>query len=179
MNAVNINHHYSIKHYLFFLLCINNFCYAQECLETSIQKNEINKRLIDNKNGTITDSNTLLMWGKCSYGQTGNNCSEGNAMRFDWRQSLNVVSEANNNNFLGFNDWRLPNIKELLSITNLRCAFPSISDEKFPNTQNDDYWSSSSSPVYNDYAYSVNFSGSIYPGGMLKNTKSYVRLVRN
>lgn len=180
MLSENINSYIVLKLALFFVSCSGCFCYAQDCMQTSTQENEISRRFIDNQDGTILDTNTLLMWEKCSYGQAGNECSEGNAIRFDWKQSLNISPEANNKFFLGFNDWRLPNIKELLSITNLRCAYPSVNYEKFPNTKSDDYWSSSLSQAYNDYAYSVNFTvGSFYPGGMLKNTKSYVRLVRN
>ena len=56
-------------------------------------------------NGTITDNATGLMW------QQGD--SEAN---MNWKQALDWVQQKNAENYLGNNDWRLPNVKELQSI---------------------------------------------------------------
>ncbi len=45
--------------------------------------------------------------------------------------------------FTGRNDWRLPNVKELLSIVERRCAMPAINSEIFPETTTWNYWTSS------------------------------------
>ncbi len=62
----------------------------------------------DNKNGTITDKNTGLMWSK-------NDSEKG----FDWENSL---SYAENSELAGFSDWRLPNVKELQGIVDYSYA---------------------------------------------------------
>lgn len=64
----------------------------------------INK-LQDNKDGTVTDHATGLMWSKADsgYGMT-------------WQEALKLVDMANNSSYMGYNDWRLPNAKELQSI---------------------------------------------------------------
>lgn len=54
---------------------------------------------------TVLDSATGLMWDK-------NDSSKG----FNWEEALKWVQEKNSENYLGFNDWRLPNAKELQSI---------------------------------------------------------------
>lgn len=59
----------------------------------------------DNEDGTISDEATLLMWSQCD--------SE-NGM--DWESALAWVQTKNSENYLGYHDWRLPNIKELHSI---------------------------------------------------------------
>ena len=56
----------------------------------------------DDGNGTITDNATGLMWMQNDSGTTMN-----------WQQALEY---AERKEFAGFNDWRLPNIKELQSI---------------------------------------------------------------
>ena len=59
----------------------------------------------DNGNGTITDKATGLMWSKADSG-TGMN----------WESALAWVQKKNAEEYLGHNDWRLPNPKELQSI---------------------------------------------------------------
>ncbi len=59
----------------------------------------------DNGDGTVTDSATRLMWSQSDSGAG-----------MDWAQALAWVQEKNAENYLGHNDWRLPNAKELQSI---------------------------------------------------------------
>ena len=60
---------------------------------------------VDNGDGTITDNATGLMWSKEDSGEG-----------MDWVEALTWVQEKKNENYLGYNDWRLPNAKELQSI---------------------------------------------------------------
>ena len=59
----------------------------------------------DNGDGTITDYATGLMWSKADSGEGMN-----------WGDVLAWVQQRNEENYLGYNDWRLPNAKELQSI---------------------------------------------------------------
>jgi hypothetical protein len=59
----------------------------------------------NNNDGTISDLATGLMWSE-------KDSKEG----LNWKDALAWVQERNAENFLGHNDWRLPNIKELHSI---------------------------------------------------------------
>jgi len=60
---------------------------------------------VDNVDGTITDTATGLMWPKVDSG-----------VGMDWEDALAWVQQKNEENYLGYNDWRLPNAKELQSI---------------------------------------------------------------
>jgi len=60
---------------------------------------------VDNGDNTITDNATNLMW-------TQNDNGEG----LNWVDALMWVNEKNIANYLGYSDWRLPNVKELQSI---------------------------------------------------------------
>jgi hypothetical protein len=65
----------------------------------------------DNRDGTITDRATGLMWAKADSG-TGMN----------WSEALAWVQRKNAGKFLGHDDWRLPDVKELQSIVDYeRC----------------------------------------------------------
>ena len=60
---------------------------------------------MDNGDGTITDSATGLMWSKTDSGEG-----------MDWEDALAWVQQKNEEIYLGYNGWRLPNAKELQSI---------------------------------------------------------------
>ena len=60
---------------------------------------------INNGDGTISDKATLLMWARNDSGSG-----------MDWSNALAWAQAANASNYLGHNDWRLPNTKELQSI---------------------------------------------------------------
>ncbi|WHI45275.1 DUF1566 domain-containing protein [Microbulbifer sp. JMSA004] len=62
-------------------------------------------KFVDNKDGTVSDLATGLMWMK-SDSRKGMN----------WQEALAWAEEKNAQNFLGHSDWRLPNAKELQSI---------------------------------------------------------------
>jgi hypothetical protein len=59
----------------------------------------------DNGDGTITDQATGFMW-------TTDDSQKG----MNWEEALAWIQEMNAKNYLGYNDWRLPNAKELQSL---------------------------------------------------------------
>ncbi|MGD0814785.1 MAG: DUF1566 domain-containing protein [Verrucomicrobiota bacterium] len=65
----------------------------------------------DNGDGTITDRATGLIWSKPDSGKGMN-----------WVSALAWVQAKNAENYLGHNDWRLPNAKELQSIVDYNRA---------------------------------------------------------
>jgi hypothetical protein len=69
--------------------------------------------LIDNGDGTITDNATGLMW---SQHDRGDGVSNGPRSGMIWEEALAWVQQKNDENYLGHNDWRLPNAKEMQSI---------------------------------------------------------------
>lgn len=128
----------------------------------------------DNGDGTVTDKKTGLMWKQCSEGHSGGLCI-GTATMHDWKSAIEL---AHRTVFAGYSDWRLPNINELRSIVEQRCAHPAINLLVFPNTASTYYWSSSPSARNKNESYDVNFNwgnaGSYYRVWFFG-----VRLVRN
>ena len=94
---------------------------------------------VDNADSTVTQSNTGLMWAKCSEGQSGTNCT-GAAKKMNWSAALTA---ANNSNLGGYNDWRLPNSKELQALVDYGRYSPAIDTDHFPNTPSWFFWSGS------------------------------------
>ena len=116
----------------------------------------------DNGDGTVTDGNTGLMWQQ----------AEGGSM--DWEGAITYCEALS---LAGYTDWRLPNIKELESITEDSLYDPAIDTNYFPDTHTSFCWSSTTWAGSSSFAWHVYFDN----GGVDISSKSidgYVRCVR-
>ena len=78
---------------------------------------------VDNGDGTITDVNTGLMWEKLSHDGTVHDDHN----QYTWATAYaGHVATLNNTRFAGHNDWRLPNVRELLSIVTYQDIVPTV-----------------------------------------------------
>ena len=131
------------------------------------------------------DGNTIhiptgLMWSRCSIGQTwnGTTCIDGGALGdnyFVWQDSL---KKADSVILAGFDDWRLPNIKELASLVETACKQPAINLTVFPNTPvSEVYWTSTPSSFPANQAWYISFYGGA-ENNYVKSNLNRVRVVR-
>ena len=125
-------------------------------------------RFVDNGDGTITDKATGLMWAK-----DGNGAGCNNGSTLAWAAAITFAEGLS---FAGYSDWRLPNVKELMSIADYSRSSPTI-DPLFTNTPSGNYWSSTTVADYTDGAWGVGFNdGSV--DDVSKGFDYYVRPVR-
>lgn len=137
----------------------------------------------DHGDGTVTDSETGLMWMKCSLGQSGTTCTNGTASSFNWKQALEEIQRLNIANggagTLGHNDWRMPDLNELGSLVESACYRPSVNVTIFPATPAERwYWTASTFPSNGNSAFLVSFVAGEEPFGSKSDGHS-VRLVRS
>ncbi len=115
------------------------------------------------ENDTVIDINTGLMWQQATA-----------PGKYDWQQAL---SYCENLRLAGYEDWRLPDIKELRSIVNDGVHEPAIDLDCFPGTAPSLYWSSTPN-IYNaTRAWGINFNHG-YDYIALKTGAAKVRAVR-
>lgn len=116
---------------------------AQTCIDNAPEIHSPGS-LVDRKDGTILDINTGLLWSKCTVGEVfeaeENSCSGQPNNYPTWQDALKAVSHSEINTVAGITDFRIPNIKELMSIVDYRCVSPSIDNSIFISTLNAPYW---------------------------------------
>lgn len=162
-----------------FFFCVTTSV-AQTCTNSSPSASTPDSHLLDNGDGTISDNKTGLMWKKCVEGVSGNTCNSGSASTFTWKQAQKHPGRINNlGGFAGHDNWRLPNIEELMSIVEKQCYGPAINLIRFPGTGSD-IWSSSPQTSNSSGAWFVNFhNGTAYNYNRFAGFTSQARLVRD
>lgn len=144
------------------------------------------ERFTNNGDGTVTDKETGLMWQKCLDGASGATCETGNRIGYSWPNALQrAVTLNSSSGFANHTDWRVPNIKELMSIVEHGCTSLGINYEVFPSVYGDDWsteWSStpytgSSASYPVNAAFVMKFSNGT-PWPFSKRNESGLRLVR-
>lgn len=119
---------------------------AQTCGTNSITPTT--GHLAGKTDGTVADSKTKLMWKRCpegfDYQSATNSCASTGTTAYTWDNALNTPAAANTANFAGYNNWRMPNIKELQSIVEEQCYNPAVNTDRFPSVSSVSYiWSNS------------------------------------
>jgi hypothetical protein len=139
-------------------------------------------RYIDHKNGTVTDTKTALMWKQCPEGFSSSNCGGNEAGVKKEYTYKTAIEQAEESTFADYHDWRLPNIKELISLVAYDRVDPYINSTLFPYILSNERIFSflSSSPNFDDAdeAWRLNFSSGVYSVTSRTANRHYVRLVR-
>ncbi len=134
-------------------------------------------RFTDNGDQTVTDNLTGLIWYKDGSTPAFQTCQSGTKQ---WQGALDYVACLNTNSYLGHNDWRLPNRKEIYSLEDFSQYVPSLpTGNPFTNVQSNYYWSSTSA-LYapgGQFAWIVDMSDG-YMEGSVRSASNYVWPVR-
>jgi Protein of unknown function (DUF1566) len=142
-------------------------------------------RFQDHGDGTVTDTVSRLMWMRCSEGQqwTDKAC-DGSAQAHTWAAAQVRADAVNQAGHFFYNDWRVPSLRELSSITERQCQSPRLNLAVFPATPSLPYWTATSRPASaaqpnaEGFAFVMGFgaSGFELQG---KNEMQLLRLVRH
>ena len=110
------------------------------------------------ENGTVSDTQTGLMWTK-----------DASLLDFplSWGEAFSAIKEFNLTDLYGYNDWKLPNRKELFSLISHETINPSVPIEHpFMNICPVYYWTSSSCARLPNQAWYIHFGGARVVKGM-------------
>jgi hypothetical protein len=109
-------------------------------------------RFSDQGDQTILDNLTGLVWTKDGNVMKtrdpgfDNDGAAGDG-RITWYHALDYIKKLNQENYMGHNDWRLPNVVELESLINTAVPNSAVwlnsPDQGFSNVEPNNYWTSS------------------------------------
>lgn len=147
-------------------------------------------RYQNNEDGTVTDQYTALMWQRCPVGFVLDDAGTPQDMSDDvcnatgaepariWQSTL---QDAQDDASAGYDDWRLPNVKELESLTTA-CTVPTLETDVFPDTPVDRaFWTSTPNQdprTSEGAAWQVNFANGELTS-LARGVQAYRRLVRD
>ncbi|MCO6355704.1 DUF1566 domain-containing protein [Pseudoalteromonas shioyasakiensis] len=154
----------------------SGFAAAQVCY-SAVNETTPDSRFVINEDGTVSDSETGLMWQRCTFGQSydsDTDTCEGTSQQLTWGEALRGAENAT---FADYTDWHVPNVKELASILEHSCVQPSINENAFLSTKLQNYWSSTSGISRTDLAWVYQFDKGIN-SLHAKTSDVYLRLVR-
>ena len=127
-------------------------------------------RFSDRGDGTVADNLTGLVWAKNANLMPArdsgwDNDETANDGAVTWQHTLDYVAKLNNESYLGYKDWRLPNKRELRSLIDYSKYNPALpQNHPFTNVQfTQQLYSSSSTPFYEpSSAFMVGFNYGFY-----------------
>jgi hypothetical protein len=149
---------------------------AETCTDTTIPARNPDAVYTDNGDGTVLDTRTQLVWKRCAEGMTwsGSTCT-GSSQTVKWTDALALATAAT---YAGKSDWRLPNVKELLTLVEECRTQPAINTVIFPNAPSAIAWSSTPTYIVQNTAWYVDFSTGYSFYGQGRATLQNVILVR-
>ena len=174
------------RHFLMMLLLGSSSAWShawaeQTCDTRSYPMSTPVGRFTDNGDGTLFDLEPDLTWMRCSLGQvwTGKTCT-GTAATYTWKSAQEAADKLNREGgYANHHDWRVPQIRELASITERQCSNPRINLALFPATPAAYFWTTTMRPGSakdDPYAFAISF-GSEGPRHINKEKMLNVRLV--
>ncbi|HPY42600.1 MAG TPA: DUF1566 domain-containing protein, partial [Thiolinea sp.] len=143
---------YKIRQIIYLVLAFSllpELGFAAQTCTTLAYRTTPTERFTNNGDETVTDKQTGLMWQHCLDGLSGTDCMSGTLKSYTWSEALQRAVNLNNSGgFANHLDWRLPNIKELMSLVETACTAVAINLEVFPNVYSGDWHAEWSSTPY-------------------------------
>lgn len=158
------------------LITVSTTLHSQDC---KIPAEETDARFSAQRDGTVIDNKTGLMWMRCILGQNwdGVTCQQPKPW-FTYHSWEMAMQSAGKSRFAGYEDWHLPSRDELKTLVESRCSDPAINPTIFPDSISTEHWTSQTYARNKNYAWSIHFNSGEEVTDLKDNATYLVRLVR-
>ncbi len=141
---------------------------------------------VSNGDGTVTDNRTTLQWEVLT---DDGSIHDWDNFSYQWAGAFGKIEDLNEMNFAGHSDWRVPNIRELLTIVSFSAynpaTYPPFANEckagcvqgECSCTKSSTYWSSTTYQQSSSLAWAVNMQTGLTTQST-KTVYNYIRAVR-
>lgn len=148
---------------------------ADQTCRSNLEESTPTSRYAFSENGTVTDTETKIIWMRCAMGQKwdGKTCT-GKAHEYSWQEARDAVAELNSDTFGEPTSWRLPYVPELASIVERMCFEPRVNLTVFPATPSKAFWTGMEKKGSSKQAYAIDFG----KGQVTPRKKTYIGPVR-
>lgn len=148
----------------------------QHCFDT-IHRSTVLAQFMELAPGEMLDQSTGLVWQRCLHGQQwleNEQACSGQPVRLSWAEALRMSIAVGQ---VAQSKWRLPDVKEAMSVVERQCVDPAIDLALFPGANSENIWTSTTDRHAPSQAWAI----AMYSGKnnvKLKEQQLYVRFVR-
>ena len=149
--------------------------HANQTCRTNLEESTPSSRFIYSNDGTVTDTETQIIWMRCAMGQKweSKTCT-GKAQEYSWHEARDAIADLNSDTFGEPSLWRLPYVPELASIVERKCFKPRVNLIVFPATPSKTFWTGMEKKGSPDQAYTIDFD----QGKVASNKKNHLSPIR-
>jgi len=128
------------------MVCILSGCGRKlppDCRDI-LERGDYGRFQLQGSPGIARDEEYGIDWFRCSVGQRyRNDRCVGEPLFLRWETGVGTIEEMNEKSA---ETWRLPTLKELVSLKTEACGNPSVNINVFPGVLVENYWASDQSP---------------------------------
>ncbi len=167
-----------LKKSVFFLLLLSSQLAMANCYPQLSMFD--NPKLSSKGYGLLVDKESNKMWLDCRLASSSNVDCASDEAKISWYDLELHLAEISKKGLLGYKDWRLPTIKELLNVISRKCYLVDFSERRFVSEiPASYYWVDKPYVLDSKIGFDIRNNHSYTLIGYYPYIKRYVHLVRD
>ncbi|MGH1540716.1 MAG: DUF1566 domain-containing protein [Arenicella sp.] len=135
--------------------------------------------LIKKNNAIVIDEKQKKMWLNCRLASAIETICDSDDTKLSWYDLEIELGKIPAQGLHGFSDWRLPTIKEILSVVDKDCYVVDIFERRFPTLPASYYWTDKPYVLNSTIGFDVRNNHAYTVLGYYPHMQRYVHLVRD
>lgn len=119
------------------------------------------------------------MWLNCRLESASNTICDSDETKLSWYDLEIELGKISSQGLHGFTDWRLPTIKEILSVVDKDCYVVDVFERRFPSLPASYYWTNKPYVLNSKIGFDVRNNHAYTVLGYYPHMQRYVHLVRD